>query len=233
MMRKKTIFVVSSLIGVYLVIRWFSLTDYLTFQNIRNHATTFKTLADRQYFLTVLAYIPLYTVVTGLSIPGAVPLTLLAGFLFGVFPATIYVNIGATLGATSAFLITRYVAGTHIQETYTHKFEGFNRNLDENGIRYLLALRLVPVFPFFLINIFAGLTKISTSTFIWTTSLGILPGTIAYTFVGRQLQDIYKPQDILSGRILIALIILALFLLLPTILKMFKIKLNTKEITKN
>jgi len=142
---------------------------------------------------------------------------------------TVYVNIGATLGAIGSFLIARYLIGKSIQKRYEKKLTTFNNNIKKNGISYLLALRLVPIFPFFIVNNIAGFTNISLRTFTWTTSLGIIPGTIAFTFVGKQIDSIYSPKDILSNRMLIALLILTLLILLPVILKMLGIIKNNND----
>jgi uncharacterized membrane protein YdjX (TVP38/TMEM64 family) len=169
-----------------------------------------------------MGYIGIYIVVVALSIPGATILTLGGGFLFGVLWGVIYVNAGATTGATLAFLFCRYVAGEWVQNKYQDKLNNFNRELSKNGYRYLLALRLVPVFPFFLINICAGLTKIPLRTFVWTTSLGILPGSLVYAFAGSQLSAIESVEDIFSAKILSAFILLALFVIFPVLFNYIK-----------
>jgi uncharacterized membrane protein YdjX (TVP38/TMEM64 family) len=151
-------------------------------------------------------------------------LTLSGGFLFGALLGTLYVNAGATTGATLAFLFCRYAAGDWIQEKYLDKLITFNRELSENGYRYLLALRLIPLFPFFLINAGAGLTKIPLRTFVWTTSLGILPGSFVYAFAGKQLGSIESMGDIFSTEILIAFSLLALLVLVPVVVKYSKRK---------
>jgi len=151
-------------------------------------------------------------------------LTLAGGFLFHLFPGIIYVNVAATVGATLGFLFARYILGNKVQEKYASQLERFNRELDENGHLYLLTLRLIPAFPFFLINLLAGLTKVSLKTFFWTTMVGILPGSLVYSFAGSQLNTIESVEDIFSGSIIAAFLALALFALLPVILK----KLRTR-----
>ena len=179
-------------------------------------------VVERNYLLSVGGYIVIYIVVVAFSIPGATILTLGGGFLFGTLWGAIYVNAGATIGATLAFLFCRYVAGEWVQNKYQDKLTTFNRELLKNGYRYLLALRFIPVFPFFLINIFAGLTRIPLRTFIWTTSIGIFPGSLVYAFAGSQLGDIQSVEDIFSARIAVAFSLLAFLVLFPVIVNYFK-----------
>jgi uncharacterized membrane protein YdjX (TVP38/TMEM64 family) len=136
----------------------------------------------------------------------------------------VYVNVGATLGATFAFLFSRYILGRAIQAKYGAQLEKFNRELDENGHLYLLTVRFIPVFPFFLINILSGLTKIPLWTYVWTTSAGILPGSLVYTFAGSQLGTINSIGDLLTGRILVAFLLLAALTLTPLVLKKLRAK---------
>ncbi len=205
-------------------IRCAGVDRYVTFENLQENKVRLLQAVENNYFLSVAGYIVLYIAVVAFSIPGATVLTLSGGFLFGALLGTLYVNAGATTGATLAFLFCRYAAGDWIQEKYLDKLITFNRELSENGYRYLLALRLIPLFPFFLINAGAGLTKIPLRTFVWTTSLGILPGSFVYAFAGKQLGSIESMGDIFSTEILIAFSLLALLVLVPVVVKYSKRK---------
>ena len=108
-----------------------------------------------------------------------------------------------------------------LQKKYQQQLRSFNSNLAKNGALYLLSLRFIPLFPFFLINILAGLTNLSLYTFIWTTSLGIIPGTLIYTFAGKQLTLLSSPQDMISGKFIIALLLLTGLTLLPLLFKKY------------
>lgn len=219
---KKRIIFILLILGAIAIIRFADIDRYLTFENLKQNKVYLQQIVEDNYLFSVVGYIITYVLVVALSIPGATILTLSGGFLFGVILGALYVNAGATTGATLAFLFCRYVAGEWIQNKYHDKLTTFNRELSENGYRYLLTLRFIPVFPFFLINILAGLTKISLRTFVWTTALGILPGSLVYAFAGSQLNEIESVGDIFSTRILIAFLLLALFVLLPVLLNRIK-----------
>ncbi|TAL24857.1 MAG: TVP38/TMEM64 family protein [Nitrospirae bacterium] len=177
-----------------------------------------------RYYLSIVIYIIVYTVSTALSVPGAAVLTLSGGFVFGAVYGAIYSNIGATAGATLAFLFSRYLIGEWVQKKYKERLRRFNEELAKSGHLYLLTLRLIPAFPFFLINFFAGLAKVPLRTFLWTTAVGIIPGDIAYSFAGSRLNTIESVEDIFSARMLIALAFLALLILFPVIYKKLKYK---------
>lgn len=215
---KKRIIPLLLIFAAIVVIRKMGWDRYVTFENLQNHKEHLQLFLREHYFLTVLGFIVLYIVVVGLSIPGATILTLSAGFLFGVERGTLYVNIGATTGAVLIFLLSRYLIGEWVQNKYGNRLTEFNRELSLNGYSYLLTLRLIPLFPFFLINIFAGMTRIPLRTFFWTTAVGIIPGSIVYTFAGSQLRYIQSEKDIFSTKILMALLLLALFALSPAII---------------
>jgi uncharacterized membrane protein YdjX (TVP38/TMEM64 family) len=221
---KKQIILLAILVAVILFVRLSGASGYLTLENLKKNKELLQHFIEARYFFAVVTYIVVYILTVTFSIPGATVLTLAGGFLFGLLPAIIYANVGATIGATLGFLFARYILGNSIQEKYAPQLERFNRELDENGHLYLLTLRLIPAFPFFLINLLAGLTKVSLKTFFWTTMVGILPGSLVYSFAGSQLNTIESVEDIFSGSIIAAFLALALFALLPVILK----KLRTR-----
>ncbi|HEX2978301.1 MAG TPA: TVP38/TMEM64 family protein [Candidatus Babeliales bacterium] len=165
-----------------------------------------------------IIYILLYIVVTVLT-PSAAMFALAGGFLFGVLKATAFIIIGATVSGSLAFFATRYLLGEQVQRSYSAQLKKFNDELKQYGSYYFLMVRIIPIFPFFLINIIAGLTTISFSTFAWTTALGIIPGTMIYTYAGRQLCTINSPRDILSPHLFAALFCLGLLALVPVLLK--------------
>jgi uncharacterized membrane protein YdjX (TVP38/TMEM64 family) len=221
---KKRIILLVIILTTIAIIRFSGVDRYLTFENLQENKFRLQQIVEGNYLRSIGGYVLLYIVVVAFSIPGATILTLSGGFLFGVIWGAVYVNVGATTGAALAFLFCRYVAGEWVQNKYGDKLNKFNKELEENGYRYLLALRLIPVFPFFMINIFAGLTKFSLRTFIWTTSVGILPGSLVYAFAGNQLNAIESVKDIFSAKIIGAFSLLALFVLFPVIVNYIKRK---------
>ncbi len=144
------------------------------------------------------AFFVLYVVVTGLSLPGAAVLTLAAGALFGLLEGTLLASFASSIGATLAFLASRFVFRDALRDKYGERLRTFDEGIARNGAYYLFTLRLVPVFPFFVINLLAGLTALKTRTFYWVSQAGMLPGTIAYVYAGTQLARIREPSDILS-----------------------------------
>lgn len=185
-----------------------------------NRENLLETVQSR-YLPAVLIYIGVYIAATALSVPGATILTLLGGFFFGPWLATLYVNVGASLGAFIIYIAARYFLGEGIQNKYGEKLEKFNAEIDKNGPNYMLTLRLVPIFPFFLVNLFAGFTTIRPRQFLWTTALGIIPGSFAYTWLG------YAGATIGDGapwQLLVALGLLAVLSLIPVLIRRIKAK---------
>lgn len=200
--------------------------DVLSLENIKQYRALLENTVREHYLFSVLTFVVVYIAVVALSIPGATVLTLAGGYLFGLAATTLYVNVAATAGATLAFLVARYLLGDWIQEKYRSQLATFNREMARNGSRYLLSLRLVPAFPFFLINVLAGFTKVPLGTFIWTTSLGIIPGSAVYAYAGQQLGAITAPTEILSPRVIAAFTLLALFALFPVLLDAVRSRMN-------
>ncbi len=211
-----------AVIALLVGLRFTGIADKLTLGNLQANAAKLRDFSNANYLRSVLIYIVLYIVVTSFSLPGATVLTLAGGFLYNFFIGAIYVNIAATAGATLAFLFARYIAGRSIQKKFGDKLIKFNEELDRNGASYLLTLRFIPLFPFFMINLAAGLTNVSLLTYIWTTSVGIFPGSLIYAYAGQQLGEIKSVQDIFTGGVLSAFILLAVFALIPVFYKKFK-----------
>jgi uncharacterized membrane protein YdjX (TVP38/TMEM64 family) len=215
------------IVGLIIGLRFIGIGSQLTLENLQANAARLRDFSDGHFIISVIAFILIYIIVTGFSLPGALILTLAGGFLYRTLLAAVFVNIGATAGATLAFVFARYIAGTWIQQKYADKLSGFNAELEKNGPGYLLTMRLIPVFPFFLINLFAGLTRIPLRTFVWTTSLGILPGSLVYAYAGQQLGNIHNVKDIFTTRILIAFLLLAGLAILPIIIR--KLRISEKK----
>ncbi len=172
--------------------------------------------------LSITSFIALYTIAVALSLPIATILTLLGGFLFGSILGTIAIVIGASTGATILFLIARSAIGSTLREKAGPLYDKVAENMKKNAIGYMLFMRLMPLFPFFLVNIVPALFNIRLLPYIATTVIGILPGTFVYANVGRELGTIESLSDLASPQTLIAFSLLGLFALTPTIYKQIK-----------
>jgi uncharacterized membrane protein YdjX (TVP38/TMEM64 family) len=205
-------------LAVIIGLRLSGIGDILTFENLHRNEDSFLAFVRDNAVTSVLIYILVYIAAIALNLPGGAVLTIAGGFLFGTFPAVVYVNIGATSGAVLAFLSARYLLGSRLQESYGAQLAKFNGEMERNGIRYLLTLRLIPVFPFFLVNFLSGLTRVRLSSFTWTTAIGIIPGTAVFAYAGRQLETVHSVGDIFTVNVLAAFLLLGLFTLAPVII---------------
>ena len=182
-------------VGAFFV---FDLGEHLKLSAIKERLAEFRAYQSEHAALTAGLFFALYVLVTGLSLPGAVLLTLLAGALFGLGTGTLLVSFASTLGATLAFLAARLVLGDSVRKRFPKAFETFDRGMDKEGAFYLFSLRLIPLFPFFVINLVMGLTRIRTLTFAGVSQLGMLPGTLAFVNAGEQLASLDSVGDIAS-----------------------------------
>jgi uncharacterized membrane protein YdjX (TVP38/TMEM64 family) len=202
------------LIVIILVIITFFLFDIQQYAKIdyikAEQQNIFEYYKKNVFFIMVL-FVFLYILITALSLPVATVLTLLGGALFGFSLGLIIVSFASTIGATLAFLMARFLAQDYVQKNYENQLSKINKKFESEGAFYLFALRLVPVFPFFIINVVMALMPIKTWTFYWISQLGMLPGTIVYVYAGTQLAQIETFSDITSPSMLIVFILLGLF----------------------
>ncbi len=162
--------------------------------------------------LTVsLVFFAIYVVVTGLSLPGAAVMTIAAGAIFGAVWGVLLVSFASALGATIAFVISRTLLGEWVERRFGRYLEPINRGLEREGNFYLFSLRMVPVFPFFVVNLLMGLTRIGVLPFYLVSQIGMLAGTVVFVFAGTQLAQIHTLGDVLSPGLLIALTLLGVF----------------------
>lgn len=190
--------------------------QHFSLENIQHHLKDLKEFKQQQpvYFFTL--YFGIYFLLTALSIPGTIVLTLLSGAIFGVIPGTIFAVCASTLGASMSFLTSRYLFRDYIRHKYSRRFHKFNSAFEEKGLSYLFTLRLIPVSPFVFINLMMGLTTIRLFTFIWVTFVGMLPGTFVYVLAGKEISKINEPSDILTWPIILSLTLIGL---LPFVIK--------------
>ena len=218
----RTVVLLLLFIGVIAALRMSGVGDLLTFDNLQKNRDALLAFVRDNGILSIVVYMLVYAGAIALNVPGGAVLTLAGGFLFGTLPAVLYVNVGATTGAVLSFLSARYLLGARLQERYRDRLAKFNGEMERNGSRYLLTVRLIPVFPFFVVNFLAGLTQVPLGTFVWTTSLGIIPATAVFAYAGHQLEHVHSVSDILSGKVLSAFLILAAFAIAPTIIGKFR-----------
>lgn len=211
------------------VVKWLNLDEVITFENLHANKMRLNNYVSKYYMQSVILYIGIYIGVIALNLPGAGVMTLSGGVLFGILPAMVYVNISATIGGGIAFIVARKFFGVFFQERFGEKLDKFNKDMDQYGKNYLLTLRFIPVFPFFFVNIAAGLTKIPFVTFLWTTSLGTIPGTFAYVFAGHNISNISGGEEILSLPVIGALGIFGLMAIVPTFMSRRKEKQRLLE----
>jgi uncharacterized membrane protein YdjX (TVP38/TMEM64 family) len=203
-------------------------TEALSFENLREQRSSLVAFVEERPVAAPAAYIAVYIFIVALSIPGAVFITLFGGFLFPQPYATLYTVVGATIGASCIFLAAKTALGDLLKEKAGPLLKKMEAGFHENAASYLLFLRLVPVFPFWLVNLAPALFGIPLRTFIWTTFFGIMPGTFVFTQAGTGLGAIFDSGEelnlatIFNNDIKIALVALGLFALLPLLIKRFR-----------
>jgi len=223
-----------AIVGVILVLiilfKIFGLGQYLTLDYLKEQQAAFTALYTSQPVTVISVYMLIYIVVTALSLPGAVVMTLAGGAMFGLVTGTIVVSFASTIGATLACLVARYLLRDGVQKKFGDKLVKINEGMEKEGGFYLFSLRLVPIFPFFIINLVMGLTSIPLRTFFWVSQLGMLPGTIVYVNAGKELAKIDSLSGILSPGLLLSFILLGL---LPIITKKLLGLLRQRKFSNN
>lgn len=207
---KKTL-IVLLLVAAIVLFFVMDLDQYLTLEALKENRERFAALRAQSPWLTALVFFAVYVAVVALSLPGATLMTLATGALFGFWYGTLLVSFASTLGATLAFLASRYVLRDMVQRRFGDKLKGINEGMAREGAMYLFLLRLMPIFPFFLINLLMGLTHIRTATFYWVSQLGMLAGTLVYVNAGTQLGQVDSLSGILSPTVLLSFALLGLF----------------------
>jgi uncharacterized membrane protein YdjX (TVP38/TMEM64 family) len=194
-----------------LAFRYFELGQYLSLGYIKSSQEKFQALYQSHRVLVIAGYMAIYIVVTALSLPGAVVMTLAGGGLLGLVVGTITVSFASTIGATLACVVSRFLLRDWVQRKFGNKLATINAGIEKEGAFYLFSLRLVPVFPFFVINLLMGLTRMRLFTFFWVSQIGMLPGTVVFVNAGRQLAQIDSLSGILSPGVLLSFALLGLF----------------------
>ncbi|OGA15834.1 MAG: pyridine nucleotide-disulfide oxidoreductase [Betaproteobacteria bacterium RIFCSPLOWO2_02_FULL_66_14] len=184
---------------------------YLSFEQIKAQHAAIQAFHAARPWETAAAFFAVYVAVTGLSLPGAAIMTLVAGALFGLLWGTVIVSFASSIGATLAFLASRFLLRDWVQQRFGQPLRAVNDGIEKDGGFYLFTLRLIPAVPFFVINLAMGLTPIATRTFYWVSQLGMLAGTVVYVNAGTQLAAIESPSGILSPGLVGAFVLLGVF----------------------
>ena len=194
---------------------FFDLGPYLSLDSLKANRDLLLNYTESHYAIAVGTFILIYILQTTFSLPGGAILTLTGGFLFGSLMGTLFVNIGATIGATLAFLAARYILRDWVERKFGDRLDTIQAGFAQNAFSYLMTLRLIPAFPFFLVNLVSGLTRVNLGTYVLATSLGIIPGSFVFAFAGRQLGSINSLSEIASPPVLLAFSLLGLLALMP------------------
>ncbi len=189
----------------------FGLEQYLSLSYLKASQEKFSLLYAKHQILVIAGYMIIYIIVTSLSLPGAAVLTLVGGALFGLRAGTLIVSFASTIGATFACLASRFLLRDWVQSKFGDKLSAVNKGIESEGAFYLFTLRLIPIFPFFVINLVMGLTKLPLLTFYWVSQLGMLPGTMVYVNAGKELAKVDSLSGILSPGLIFSFVLLGLF----------------------
>ena len=184
---------------------------YFSFDNLKAQQAALEGWRDAHPWATALGFFALYVVFTSLSLPAASIMTVLAGAIFGIGLGVLLVSFASAIGATVAMLAARFVLRDWVQQRFGARLQGVNRGIEREGAFYLFTLRLVPAFPYFLINLAMGLTPIRAGTFYWVSQLAMFPATVIYVNAGTQLARLESARDILSWQLIGALLLLGIF----------------------
>lgn len=207
----KKIALIAVLVAAVFGFFYFDLNTYLTLDGLKGSLDTFTQQIEENPLVSIGVFFAIYVAVTALSLPGAAILTLAAGALFGLVQGFIIVSFASSVGATLAFLVARFILRDTVRKRFGEKLKKIDEGVEKQGAFYLFTLRLVPVFPFFLINLLMGLTSIKTWTFYWVSQLGMLAGTIVYVNAGTQLAQIDSLSGIVSPGLILSFVLLGIF----------------------
>ncbi len=206
----RKIILICALVGAFVVIYTQLPPGSVTLENLQARHQALLLYCQQAPRQSAALYFILYVLVTTLSLPGAALLTLLGGALFGLWPGILLVSFASTLGATLAMLVSRYLLRDWVQHRFAGQMRTVNDGVARDGAFYLFALRLMPLFPFFVVNLLAGVTRLGVWRYWWVSQLGMLPGAIVYLNAGHQLGQITSLHDILSPGVVFAFTLLGL-----------------------
>ena len=213
-MAKKTLerVAIAGLIGLLLVgFFYFDLGHYLTLSYLKESQHRFNELYVHHTALVILCYALIYIVTTALSLPGAAILTLAGGAMFGLYVGSVVVSFASSIGATLACFVSRFLLRDWVHNRFGQRLGTINDGIAKEGAFYLFSLRLVPIFPFFVINLLMGLTRMPLFTYYWVSQIGMFPATVVYVNAGKELASIDSASGIISPGLLFSFALLGLF----------------------
>ena len=208
---KQRFAIIPGVIVLIVVFKILELDRFLSLSYLKSSQESFAGLYSRHRVMVIGAYMLIYVLVTALSLPGAAVLTLAGGALFGLLVGTVVISFASTIGATLACLFSRFLLRDWVQKRFGDKLKTINLGIENEGAFYLFTMRLIPAFPFFVINLLMGLTRMRLFTFYWVSQVGMLAGTIVYVNAGKELAKIDSLSGILSPGLIISFVILGLF----------------------
>ena len=200
----------------FLSILIFDLDQLLSFENIKKSQNSLQSLINENYLFYYVIFFIVYILITTFALPFAAIKTIIAGALFGLIPGVLLTSFASSIGSTLCFLMSRFVLRNYVENKYRKYLEKVNSGIIKDGIFYLFFLRLSPIFPFFIINLIFGLTKMKATTFYIVSQIGMLIGTVVFVNAGVQLAKINSINDILSFEIIISFMLIGL---VPFIIK--------------
>lgn len=220
------------LIAIALIIAAFFMLDlgqYLTLDSLKAHQQDLAEYIQSHWLQAFIVYFLIYVTATALSLPGAIILTLGAGALFGLGWGLLLASFASTIGATLAFLVSRFLLRDWVKSTFSERIKAIDKGVEKDGPFYLLSLRLVPIFPFFVINLVMGVTSIKTVTYYLVSQVGMLIGTAVYVNAGTQLAEVEAVSDIVSGDLILSFVLLGIF---PLVAKLILNVIKQKRVYK-
>lgn len=222
--------VLAAIVALILAFFAFDLGQYFSLDYLKSQQEALNSFYAAKPVVMLAGFFLIYVAVAALSLPGAAILTLAAGALFGLLPGLLLVSFASTIGATLAFLASRYLLRSSIESRFGDTLKTFNANIDRDGAFYLFTVRLVPVFPFFLVNLLMGLTRLKTSTFYVVSQVGMLLGTAVYVNAGTQLAQIDSLSGIVSPGLLMSFALLGIF---PLVAKKIVDMIKARKVYEN
>ncbi len=210
-MQMKKLIIVALIAGLVIVFFAAGLDDHVTLESVKASQARFQDIYAKHPFSAIMLFAVFYILVTALNLPGATVLGLAAGALFGVVTGTIIISFASSIGATLACLLSRYLLRDWVEGKFGDRLKTINEGIRREGAFYLFSLRLIPLFPFFIINMVMGLTPIRLRTFYWVSQLGMLPGTAVYVNAGSQLAKIDSLSGIFSPCLVASFVLLGIF----------------------